>query len=131
MEKTRTQIEHELTMERATTKALRARIEGLQMKIHDLTTKQGQGDDPDLSDRVSELERLVVRMMNAHEATEARLTALIDTVYQIAPEKEIIDTLADSEEERQEMTERYMNHGNFYEALTGPEPENITGNAIY
>lgn len=113
MEKTKAQIEHELTMEKATTKALRARIEGLQMKIHDLTAKQGRGDDPDLLDRVSELEKMMLRMMNAHEATEARLTAIIDTVYEIAPEKEIIDTLADSEEERQQMTEAYMNHGAF------------------
>lgn len=34
---------------------------------------------------------------------------LMDLLYEIAPEYEIIETLADSEEERKELLSRYMN----------------------
>ena len=38
---------------------------------------------------------------------------LYDILYKIAPDLEIIETMADSEEELQEYIDKYMNHGEY------------------
>lgn len=55
----------------------------------------------------------IEKLLDIIDAQEKRIEDLQDTVYRIAPEIEIIDTLADSESERQALTDAYMNHGEF------------------
>ena len=53
----------------------------------------------------------VVEQMARHmDRQDERISALTDVVYELAPEYEIIDAMAESPEERQEMLGRYMNH---------------------
>lgn len=43
---------------------------------------------------------------------EERISDLSRIVYELAPEYEVIETMAETEEERAAMVEAYMNHGN-------------------
>ena len=45
---------------------------------------------------------------------EERIEMLTNIIYELAPEYEIIETAADTDEERREMVNRYMNHNNDY-----------------
>lgn len=79
------------------------------------------------SDRITLLEADMISMVLKVQALEDTIEAmkeiikmllqhidgLNDTLFDIAPDVEIIDAIADSEEERQEMLEQYMNHGNY------------------
>lgn len=57
----------------------------------------------------------ILTMMQKHmEAQEERISALTEVVYELAPEYEIIETMADSEEERRDLLARYMNHNDSY-----------------
>ena len=42
-----------------------------------------------------------------------RISMLCEMIYKLAPDLEIIETMADSVDEEQKMIERYMNHGNY------------------
>ncbi len=57
----------------------------------------------------------VVEQMAKHiTRQEERISALTKVVYELAPEYEIIETMADSEEERRDLLARYMNHNDSY-----------------
>ena len=45
---------------------------------------------------------------------EERIEMLIDIIHELAPEYEIIETAAETDEERQEMVNKYMNHNMDY-----------------
>lgn len=57
---------------------------------------------------------IVERMAQIITAQDERISALTDTVYAIAPELEIIETMAEDDAERTELIERYMNHNHDY-----------------
>lgn len=56
------------------------------------------------------------RLLDVINHQEERINRLYDALYAIAPDIEIIETLAETEEERQEMISRYMNHGEYTES---------------
>jgi hypothetical protein len=57
------------------------------------------------------------------KAQQERITELERVVYDLAPEFEIIETMADSEEERRELLDSYLNLNNNYAEDRGGEKE--------
>ena len=49
------------------------------------------------------------------EYQEQRISVLYEILYKLAPELEIIETMAETEEEEQTYIDKYMNHGNYLE----------------
>ena len=54
------------------------------------------------------------RMADLLKDQSEHITALYEIIYKLAPEYEIIETMADSEEEEQKLLARYMNHNDAY-----------------
>lgn len=71
-------------------------------------------DDDPQSEVLQRTLATLVMMQKFMEAQEERISALTDTVYELAPEYEIIETMTDSTEERMELLGKYMNHNNDY-----------------
>jgi hypothetical protein len=63
---------------------------------------------------IFELQNTVHKQMMIISDLMERVKALQDSLYDIAPELEIIDTMADSEEERKELISRYINRNEEY-----------------
>ena len=57
---------------------------------------------------------IIQRMIEIIQNQNDRIESLSATVYMIAPEIEVIETLADSEDEKWKMIDRYMNHNDDY-----------------
>ena len=71
-------------------------------------------DEASLSEVLQRTLALLAWMQKRMEAQEERISALTEVVYELAPEYEIIETMADSEEERRDLLARYMNHNDSY-----------------
>ena len=63
--------------------------------------------------KFSETDETLNKMCDILEYQEQRISALYETIFKIAPELEIIETMAETEEEQQEYIEKYMNHGSY------------------
>ena len=63
--------------------------------------------------KFEETDETLKRICDILEYQEQRISALYELLYKIAPELEIIETLAETEEKEQEYIEKYMNHGNY------------------
>lgn len=65
--------------------------------------------------KFAETEEYLQRICDLFEHQEERIKMLYELLYKIAPELEIIETLADTEEQEREYIEKYMNHGDYLE----------------
>ena len=53
------------------------------------------------------------KLCNYVEYQEERINTLYDIIYKLAPELEIIETMAETEDEEQAYIDKYMNHGEY------------------
>ena len=53
------------------------------------------------------------KLCNYVEYKEERINTLYDIIYKLAPELEIIETMAETEDEEQAYIDKYMNHGEY------------------
>ena len=67
----------------------------------------------ELQEQLQATQELTMRILDLFAGQSDRLDAINTTLYQIAPEIEIIETMADSPEERQAMIDQYMNHNDY------------------
>ena len=55
----------------------------------------------------------IIKLLDIIEHQEQRINRLYDIVYQLAPDLEIIQILSKTEEDQQELINKYMNHGEY------------------
>lgn len=56
---------------------------------------------------------LIGKIFDLIEDQEQRISTLIDIIYKIAPELEIIEAMSDTDEQQQRLIDQYMNHGEY------------------
>lgn len=77
--------------------------------MKDIESMTDQGRDLALIERLAEL---ADKLLTYTESIDRRLTDLQDTVYKLAPDLEIVETMYEGSEQ-QEYIDKYMNHGSY------------------
>lgn len=67
-----------------------------------------------LAEDNSAMTEILIRVIDALNRQEERIEMLMDIIHELAPEYEIIETAAETDEERQEKVNKYMNHNMDY-----------------